>query len=179
MEEKQTVNITFNITGGNNQICRQEGIPGTPPSLPGQSRKRQGHRQPAPLREQRLGDPQEMQALAATIGHLPNNPRVLPLRPKETRAPTLGFPPDDPRTLSRATKDIPPMHQRHMDTTIDINNGENQVMAHVDVVNNYFGQTPGTPEPRLATAQAAAQAQLPLREVRGQRGGQAGPANGS
>ena len=41
-----------------------------------------------------------------------------------------------------------------MDTTIDINNGENQVMAHVDVVNNYFGQTPGTPEPRLATVVA-------------------------
>ena len=43
------------------------------------------------------------------------------------------------------------MHQGRMDTTIDINNGENQVMAHVDVVNNYFGQTPGAPEPRPAT----------------------------
>lgn len=38
-----------------------------------------------------------------------------------------------------------------MDTTIDINNGENQVMAHVDVVNNFFGQMPGAPEPRPAT----------------------------
>ena len=41
-----------------------------------------------------------------------------------------------------------------METTIDINNGENQVMAHVDVVNNYFGQTPGTPEPKSATVVA-------------------------
>lgn len=41
-----------------------------------------------------------------------------------------------------------------MDTTIDINNGENQVMAHVDVVNNYFGQTPGVPEPKSATVVA-------------------------
>lgn len=38
-----------------------------------------------------------------------------------------------------------------MDTTIDINNGENQVKAHVGVVNNFFGQTPGAPEPRPAT----------------------------
>lgn len=41
-----------------------------------------------------------------------------------------------------------------MDTTIDINNGENQVMAHVDVVNNYFGQTPGVPEPKSVTVVA-------------------------
>ena len=46
------------------------------------------------------------------------------------------------------------MHPRHMDTTIDINNGENQVMAHVDVVNNYFGQTPGVPEPKSVTVVA-------------------------
>lgn len=38
-----------------------------------------------------------------------------------------------------------------MDTTIDINNGENQVMAHVNVVNNFFGQMPGAPEPRPVT----------------------------
>lgn len=38
-----------------------------------------------------------------------------------------------------------------MDTTIDINNGENQVMAHVGVANNFFGQIPGAPEPRPAT----------------------------
>lgn len=38
-----------------------------------------------------------------------------------------------------------------MDTTIDINNSENQVMAHVDVVNNFFAQMPGAPEPRPAT----------------------------
>lgn len=41
-----------------------------------------------------------------------------------------------------------------METTIDINNGENQVMAHVGVVNNYFGQKPGAPEPRTATVVA-------------------------
>ena len=41
-----------------------------------------------------------------------------------------------------------------MDTTIDINNGENQVMVHVDVANNFFGQMPDAPEPRPATVVA-------------------------
>lgn len=114
--------------------------------IPGQGGKRQGNQQPAQLRR-----PPEKQAPPAAIGCLPKHPRILPHRPKETWASTLGFPLDDPRTLSRATKDIPHIHLRHMDTTIDINNGENQVMAHVDVANNYFGQTPGSPEPRPAT----------------------------
>ena len=38
-----------------------------------------------------------------------------------------------------------------MDTSIDINNGQNQVTGHVGVVNNYFGQTPETSEPKSAS----------------------------
>lgn len=118
-------------------------------SIPGQGGKRQEHQQPAQHRR-----PPEKQAPPAAIGCLPKHPRILPHRSKETWASILGFPPDEPRILPRAVKDIPPIHLRHMDTTIDINNGENQVKAHVGVVNNFFGQTSGAPEPRPATVVA-------------------------